>query len=171
MKEAAKYGFILFLICTIASGMLAVAYSITKTRIAQQARAEEEAGLKQVIAEAVRFEPVKSGGELAYYKAYDSAGKLCGIAFKASGKGYSSNIDTLVGLGPDGAITGIKVLSQNETPGLGARIVEQSFTGQFIKYYPRDVSGVQTISGATISSRAVIDSVKRKADEIQKILK
>ena len=171
MKEIVKYGFILFVICVVASGLLAQVYSITKSKIVAQAQAEEEAGLKQVIPEAVRFEPVKSGDDIIYYKAYDNKGVVRGIAFKTSGKGYASSIDTIVGMTADGTIIGIKVLSQNETPGLGARVSEQSFAGQFARRHIKDASGIHAISGATISSRAVINSVRRKADEIQKLLK
>ena len=168
MKEIIRYGFILSLICIVASGLLAGAYSLTTAKIIAQALAEEEAGLKQVIPQAVRFEPVKSGSGIAYYKAYNKDGVALGVAFKTSAKGYSSPIDTIVGMAGDGTITTIKILNQNETPGVGARVTEKSFTSRFAN--KNDISGVQAISGATISSKAVIESVKRKADEIKKIL-
>ncbi|MDD5584121.1 MAG: RnfABCDGE type electron transport complex subunit G [Candidatus Omnitrophica bacterium] len=168
MKEMIRYGFILAVICIVASGLLAMVNSLTHAKIIAQAQAEEEAGLKQVIPSAVRFEPVTSDSGVVYYKAYDSASAARGVVFKASAKGYSSTIDTLVGMASNGTVIGIKILSQNETPGLGTRVAEAAFTNQFIN--KKDISDVQTISGATISSRAVIESVKRKADEIKKIL-
>jgi electron transport complex protein RnfG len=92
-----------------------------------------------------------------------------GAAFKASGKGYSSIIETMVGMLKDGTITAIKVISQNETPGLGARVAEPEFTGQFENI--KDLSGVSAITGATISSRAVINSVEKKDKEIMAKIK
>jgi electron transport complex protein RnfG len=171
MKEMVRYGFILALICTVAAGLLASVNSLTKMRIMQQAQAEEEASLKGVIPEGEYFEPVKSGEEIIYYKAFDKGGNLAGIAFKASGKGYSSTIETMVGMKKDGTITAIKVLSQNETPGLGARIAEPSFIGQFANKNITRLAEVQAITGATISSKAVIDSVKKKAEEIKVMIK
>ncbi|MDD5195427.1 MAG: FMN-binding protein [Candidatus Omnitrophica bacterium] len=168
MKEIIKYGIILAVICIVASGALAGVYSITKTKIITQAQAEEEAGLKQVIPQAIRFEEVKQGNETAYYKAYDAGGLVLGVAFKVSAKGYSSTIDTIVGMKLDGTIIAIKVLNQNETPGLGSRVAEDEFTGRFAG--KTDVSGVDTISGATISSKSVIESVKTRAQEIREIL-
>ncbi len=169
MKELLRYGFILGLICVVASGLLAGMNSLTKTRIIAQAQAEEDAGLKEVLPQAARFEAVKSGEEIIYYRAYDGVGKLIGVAFKASGKGYSSTIETMAGMLKDGTITAIKILSHNETPGLGANVAESSFSSQFKD--KKDLAQVQAITGATISSKAVIDSVNNKAQEIKELIK
>jgi len=171
MKEMMRFGFILSLICAVAAALLAGMNSLTKTRIIAQARAEEENSLKEVVPEATHFEAVKSGNDTLYYKAHDKSGKLIGVAFKASGKGYSSTIETMVGARRDGTITAIKILSQNETPGLGARVSENNFTGQFNNKDIQGLSAVQAITGASISSKAVIDSVKKKAEEIQALIK
>jgi len=166
-----RYGFILGLICVVAAGLLAGVNSLTKFKIIAQAQAEEEAGLKEVLPQALRFEPEKFGGEVIYYKGYDQAGKLTGVAFKASSKGYSSVIETMAGMLPDGTITAIKILSQNETPGLGSQVAEPEFAEQFKNQDAVELSGVVAITGATISSRAVIDSVKQKAQEIKALIR
>jgi len=170
MKETLRYGFILAVICALASGLLAGMNSITKAKIISQAQAEESAALKEVMPEGERFEPIKKGEDIIYYKVYGKDNKFIGAAFKASGKGYSSVVETLVGMNSDGTIMAIKVLSQNETPGLGARIAEPSFTGRFADKTIKGLSEVQAITGATISSKAVIESVKQKAEEIQKFI-
>lgn len=171
MKEMVRYGFILGLICLVASGLLAGVNSLTKSRIIAQAQAEESS-LKEVIPEAVHFEPVKSKqGEIIYYKAHDKEGRLVGVAFKTSGKGYSSTIETMVGMKKDATITTIKILSQNETPGLGAQITQPQFTRQFTLKNIGNLNEVQAITGATISSKAVIDSVKKKAQELKGLIK
>jgi electron transport complex protein RnfG len=167
-----SYGLRLGLICLLASGLLAGMNALTKNKIMAQAQAEEQASLKEVVPAGEHFEEVKSqAGEVIYYKAHDKNGKLIGVAFKTSGKGYSSTVETMVGMGLDGAIINIKVLSQNETPGLGARVVEPDFTGQFARKDIQNLNEVQAITGATISSRAVMDAVKKKAEEIQALIK
>ncbi len=171
MREMLRYGFILGLICAIASGLLAGVNFITKPRILAQARAEEEMSLKEVLPEAGRFAEVKSGEEILYYKAYDKDSGLVGVAFKASAKGYSSTIETIAGMTKDGTITAIKILNQNETPGLGARIIEPEFTRQFSNKNVPALNDIQAITGATISSRAVIEAVKKKAQEIRVLIK
>ena len=171
MKEVIRYGFILALICALASASLALVNSLTKPLIIAQARAEEEVSLKDVLPLAVIFKPVKSGNDIIYYKAYSKDEQFIGIAFKASGKGYSGTIETMAGMTKDGAITAIKILSQNETPGLGNRIADSSFTERFTHKNIQALNEVQAITGATVSSKAVIDSVYKKAQEIKELIK
>ncbi len=169
MKEMIRFGFILGIICIVAAGLLAGVNSLTKPRILAQALAEESAGLKEVLPEADKFEVVKEKEEIRYYKGYDKNGKFVGVAFKAVGKGYSSTIETLAGMLKDGKIVAIKILSQNETPGLGSRISDSSFINQFNGI--NDLLRVEAITGATISSRAVILSVEKKALEVKGLIK
>ena len=191
MKSVIRYGFILSVICLVATGLLSFVNSFTKTRISQQAQSEIRDSLKEVLPDAALFEPVKSKEEILYYKAIDENKNLLGVAFTASKKGYSSDIETMVGMKPDGTITAIKILNHNETPGLGSRITEvkdDTTIFDFLKgkrktefrkpwfqeqFSDKKISGlddIQAITGATISSKAVIDSVKIKAQEILKSL-
>ena len=101
---------------------------------------------------------------MLYYKGFDAEQKFIGVVFKVGKKGYSSVIETVVGMLKDGTITAIKVLSQNETPGLGSQVAEKKFTDRFNKVSFSDLASVQAITGATISSRAVVDSVKEKSN-------
>jgi electron transport complex protein RnfG len=169
MKEMVRYGLVLAIICIVAAGLLAGVNSLTKDKILQQAQAEEEASLKEVMPAGASFEAIKSDNDTLYYKVYDESKNFIGIAFKASGKGYSSIIETMVGMLKDGTITAIKILSQNETPGLGARVSEPGFTSQFTR--KKDLIEVEAITGATISSKAVIDSVQKKAEELKELIK
>jgi electron transport complex protein RnfG len=170
MKEMVRYGFILALICLAAAGLLAGVNPLTGGKIIAQAQAEEESVLKEVMPAAGRFEAVKSGGETVYYKAYDKNGNLLGVVFKAAGKDYSGTIETMAGMLKDGTITSIKILGQEEAPALGARVARAEFTDLFKNKNSRDLADIQAVTGATISSRAVIDSVKKKAEEIKGLL-
>lgn len=168
MKTIARYGFILGVICVLTAGLLAFINALTQPKIIAQALERERRTLLEVLPQAERFDPVKSSnGEILYYKAYDKDNNLAGFAFKALGKGYSSVIETILGLGRDGKISAIKVLSQNETPGLGNRISGAAFTAQFKSKNSLDIVQVQAIAGATISSKAVIESVKAKLKEAE----
>lgn len=185
-----QYAVTLAVICLAASGLLSVVFNMTHPRIIYQQTQEEQMSLKDVLPKADSFEPVKEADKVVYYKALDNKNKIVGYAFKAFKKGYSSDIVTMVGIDTNGVIDHIKILSQNETPGLGTRIteviqkytvwdillkkakvskaVEQSwFQGQFNGKNVANLYGsVNTISGATISSRAVIDSIQVEAQKI-----
>lgn len=94
-----------------------------------------------------------------------------GFAFLAVGKGYGGLIDILVGLEDETTIKGVTIISQLESPGLGARIAESSFTDQFAGANFTDVAlrqkggEIDALTGATISSRAVVDAIRATAVE------
>ncbi len=172
MKTIVRYGFILGVICVLSSGLLAGVNALTQDKIIQQQKEEEEKTLTQILPGASRFAAVKAADEeIIYFKVYDKEDKLIGLAFKASGKGYSSTVETMAAMSPDGKITGIKIISQSETPGLGSRIAQPSFGEQFRAKNIADLNQVQAITGATISSRAVINSVEKKAKEVMEMVK
>ena len=78
----------------------------------------------------------------------------------------------MVGMLAAGVINKVSVLSQAETPGLGANMVNEKWKSQFdgkdpknfILKVKKDGGDVDAITAATISSRAVSEAVKRAAD-------
>jgi len=188
-----RYALTLAAICLGAAGLLSAVHRVTRPKIAAQRLAEEQESLKDVFPKAAAFAPVRQDGEVLYYKALDGSQRVLGYAFKAVRRGYSSDIVTMVGMRPDGTIVRIRVLSQNETPGLGTRIVEAVQEETFwdvllrkvnVRSKPRPwfqerfdgrdaatlTETVDAITGATISSAAVIESVQeRSAEVLQKV--
>ena len=142
MKKRLRPGFILSLVFIICVGLLARINTLARCQIAAQGSGKEQVAFKEVMPQAVKFSEVKSGKKILYYRAFDSQDKLVGFVFKASGKGYSGIIETLVGMFGDGKISAIKVVSSNETPGLGMRVTENSFTSQFNNQDALSLSGV-----------------------------
>ena len=157
----------LAILCLAAPGILSVVFNLAAPEIFAQ-RSLERSGLKEVFPGAYSFKPVREKNEIIYYKALDRTGNILGFAFKASKRGYSSDIVTMVGMDANGVISRIKILQQNETPGIGAGITEKPwFQEQFSgKRVDRLNTSVNAVTGATISSKAVIDSVRQKALEI-----
>jgi electron transport complex protein RnfG len=199
MKIILKFAFILFLVNLIAASILAVTYNFTKSRIEKQENLIKEEALKQVMPEKIgdRIEPVKKDGIIKYWKAFKGDNKqVQGYIYIAKKYGYSSVIETMVGIKKDGTITGVRVLSQNETPGLGAKIIEilsdktlfsslkqiftkerrpekaispyftEQFTNRNVKELELSMGGIHAITGATISSMAVLNSIKSDGSKI-----
>jgi electron transport complex protein RnfG len=131
--------------------------------------AEPKSALKGVFPLADYFVPVESAGKIAYYRAQDKDKKLIGAVFQAEATGYVGKIIILAGMFKDGRINAIKILSQDETPGVGAQVQEPFFTGQFSR--KKDFNKIQAIAGATVSSQAVIDAVEKKAREIEELIR
>lgn len=91
-----------------------------------------------------------------------------GYAIKAkSSKGYSGDVWIMVGFDRDGTITETAVIEHKETPGLGTKMADPKFNGQYVGVNPgsvnlqvtKDGGTIDAISGATISSRAFSDAI------------
>ena len=96
---------------------------------------------------------------------------VAGYAYLATGKGYGGYIDILIGLEDETTLKGISIIRHSESPGLGAKITDDDYRGQYIgldidnvelKY---DGGQIDAITGATISSKAVADAVRTTALE------
>lgn len=170
MKETIRYAFILGLICFLSSSVLAVVNGITEPKIKIQKEKEESRALKEALPEGVSFKPVFQEDKIIYYTAYDSDDKLNGFVIKSQGKGYSANIEVLAGLNLNLEVVNARILFQNETPGLGNRICESPFLEQFKGKNLDSFSQVQAITGATVSSGAVINALKNRISELKEKL-
>ncbi|MBU0551246.1 FMN-binding protein [Myxococcota bacterium] len=126
-----------------------------------------------------------SGKEKKVYKIFDGQGAHLGWVLPAVGGGFADAIELLVGVTADfEQITGLFVLSQKETPGLGDFITDDTlFLNQFrgmplskpLKVEKMDASAaagqVQALTGATISSVAVTDAINKAIKAFGKALK
>ncbi len=167
-----KYGIILLTICLCASLVLSFTYKMTQAKILEQMTADEKNALSEVFPQATSFEE-KILDDKPYYLAKKDGHDL-GYITKIQAKGYSSTIVIMAGFDKAGEIKGVEVLSQQETPGLGAKIVEikssdkkpwflEQFKGK--KTSELDLKNIQAITSATITSKAVLDSVKKSVEE------
>ena len=57
--------------------------------------------------------------------------KLVGYTFKVMTNGYGGDIEITVGINMDGKVEGVQIGQHSETPGLGAKIIEKTFTNQY----------------------------------------
>ena len=162
----------LFAICIVCSGLLAGVYALTKAPIDAAAKAKNEAAIKEVLPEsAVTIEEERTvdfeGASYAYNLAYDEQGNTVGCAINVAPVGFGGPIVIKVGFDVNGVIWNTKVLSQAETPGLGAKCVESAFSAQFKGWDPaqkdlavkKDGGDVDAITASTITSRAYADGL------------
>ena len=163
--------FIPAVIFTSAAGVLTGLASSAYAKTEVQLKDEKDGSLREVMPEGMDFEAVKLNGEAIYYKAYDKDKKFIGVVFQASEKGYASEIVTLAGMTKEGVITAIKILAQKETPWVGGKVVKPAFTGRFSGKNIGDLKEIDAITGATVSSRAVISSVEKKEKRKRKLKK
>ncbi|MPQ44179.1 RnfABCDGE type electron transport complex subunit G [Clostridium tarantellae] len=169
MKENLKLGFKLFIITAVAGLFLGIANELTKDIIVENSKLKKE-DLKYILPEA---ESIKDYGYVAtedsiVKEVFEAIGtdEIKGYVIKVAPKGFNGSLDMVVGIEKNGAVGGIKILSQSETPGLGAKIEEENFQDKFkglstkdgiriVKTIPNNNNEIQCITGATISSNAV----------------
>ena len=174
IKGMLRLGITLLIISGIAAAALGAIYAVTKPEIEKQQKLAKEQAQKEVLPAAKSFEEKKIDENLSYLIGKDETGKVVGYIFTSEGRGYSSQVVSIVGVNPDGEIQGIKVISQAETPGLGALVTEPKFLDGFkkakaaqVKVVP-DGGSIKPITGATITPRAICTSVSSLWSLIQK---
>jgi electron transport complex protein RnfG len=104
-------------------------------------------------------------GIVAAYRG-KSAGGVVGAIIKVENPGYGGTITMLVGMDTAGTCQGMQVISQSETPGLGAIIKESSFYGQFtgkegVLSLKKEGGQIDGVSGATVSSKGAVAGVNK----------
>lgn len=157
-------------ICLVSSALLAGVYALTKEPIEKAAAAKTTASIKKVLPE-FEGEPeaasIESDGKEYKYYVARKGGEPVGYAIMTSSTGFGGPISLMVGVTSDGLIYNTAVLSQSETPGLGAKCTEESFSGQFRNLDPaktrlavkKDNGDIDAITASTITSRAYVAAV------------
>lgn len=174
----------------VAAAALALIYVLTKPLIKHNQRLAQIAALTQVMPSQYFDQELlqhsfklphaeqlhQSADDLGY--AAWREGKLTGWVFPVTSRnGYSGPIYMLVGIDIHGAITGVRITSHKETPGLGDKIDYQksSWVDDFIgakltthKWaVAKDNGDFDQFTGATITPRAVVTAVKASLDYLQ----
>lgn len=185
LRDIVKPTLILFIICAVVTLSLSFTNAVTKDKIAQRVRLDEENARKEVLALAESFEELenldsilRSSPDMGLVKkAFKGlkGGETVGNVFLVESKGYGGTMVITVGIDSEGKVTGVKIGSNNETPGLGSKAKDKPFISQFTGIMPKEPltvvkSGktkdeeINAISGATITSNAVVKAVQASID-------
>jgi electron transport complex protein RnfG len=182
MNDMVKMVLAIVIFATVACVGLAFVYDGTKVQIEANATKTLNTALKEVFPDAdENFPEIDAslsstvGSGVTFGKAYKATknGALIGIAINATDAGFNDAVTALVGVGADGKVSGVRMLVNTDTPGLGANASSptyfvdkpaktKTFYGQFdgmsvdgtIKVR-KDGGDVTAITAATITSRAV----------------
>ena len=180
LKETIRLAAILLTICGICTALVAEAFNSTKDTIENRAAQQIRDSYKQVLPDAdiMTKQPPPDNAALLEVLRSESNGMVNGYIYMAAPSGYSGKITTMIGIShPSMRITGVKILQQTETPGLGAKCEESQFTQQFADkplVEPLAVSKqaarpqeIQAITAATITSKAVVSGINAAREHYQ----
>jgi len=189
MNLSARMILVLTSVGLISGGFLAGVAALTKEKIALNVQAEIEEAIRVVVDEAEVNRVLHEEENLVIYQESEEAGQIVGYAVQATGVGFQDKITLMFGLDPSlEEITGLTIIDQKETPGLGAKIEDwESFlqfwenreaTGLLTLRKPpvNDIarlqpSEVNTITAATISSNKVLEIVNLSLERLRELIR
>jgi electron transport complex protein RnfG len=181
----------------VAGFLIVVVYQLTLPAVEANRAARLDAAVRDVLPGIARYDPLylHQGALTAALPAgvdgrrlekafvgFDASGRRVGFAISAAPPGFQDAIEILVGFDPGTAKTlGLVVLASRETPGLGDKILAMSWLAQFrsaltplvpVKSGTKaSVSDIDMITGATISSKAVITGVNASLERWAPLIK
>lgn len=162
---------VLGLICLVVAALLGLVNNVTVGPIAANNEQTVQDSLLVVL-------PADAYEEVAYdedsvtidtgtavpVKAVYQAGEDGYVVETLSPNGFGGSIDMMAGIGSDGTVTGIAVISHSETSGLGSKATDPEWQAQFVGAadvvkVTKDGGDINAITGSTITSRAICDGV------------
>lgn len=175
MNKIVKNALVLMAFSLVLGFVLGAVYKITEPIIADATLRKEMEAYKVVFESADTFNIVEVDVAAAEkimvdggfpdtidkaFQAVDASGNSLGYVVQLTTKdGYAGGIVMVVGITNDGIVNGYSVTAHAETSGLGTKAFEPDYMNQY-KGIPADsVSGIDTISGATLTSTAVKNGV------------
>jgi electron transport complex protein RnfG len=172
LKEIIVPTVVLFVICLVATFLLALTDKVTAPKIETLTAETEKKSRAEVLPDADTFSNAKTlsvdGKQYSYYIGYDENGNIAGYTFTTSAKGYGGDVVLMTGVDTSGTVTGVTTLVLNETAGLGMNAQKESFRNQYIgksgvigvsTVGNKAENGIDAMTGATITSRAVTNAV------------
>ena len=185
-KKIVHDALVLFAFTVVLGLILGVVYGITKPSIDQVNYEKTQAAYKQVFEDAASFEEYSdfdadAAAALMTEKGFsdqidsvntalDASGNVIGYVLTVTAKDASqASITFSVGIQNDGTVNGYSITNIAETPGLGMKAQEEAFYSQFegknvdsftvVKAAPASDNEIESISGATITSKAMANGV------------
>lgn len=179
-------GLFLVAVALAAGGLLAYVQNVTGSRIADNEAADRLRAIRSVLPEGGYdnqphldvievLSPDLLGGRTPspVYRARLGDTPVAVVMTSIAPDGFSNEIQTLVGIGTDGHVIGVRVVEHSETPGLGDGI-EASKSDWILSFagletdnplappwvLRRDGGDFDHLSGATVTSRAVVNAVR-----------
>ncbi len=170
MKESLRLIFVLGIVSIFSGMVLAQTYIATGPRINMAAEERLREAIFELLPQAKEYKLVE-GAEIEMYEGYDENGSPAGVVFVSETGGFQGTIRIMASLDINKKVLmGMTVLSHTETPGLGSRISESFFTGQFEgKSIFDEFSAkrdVDIITGATISTEAAAHGLKKGIEKV-----
>lgn len=155
----------LLVICLVVAAVVSLVNEVTKKRYAELQEQEKANAMAAIFgAETLTYTDLGNG-----VYALKQGDEPLGYCVESTTAGFGGDMTLMVGFNSDLTVVGVQILSHSETPGLGARVNDAGYLSQYGGKTGDLALGedIDAISGATISSKAVLAGV----NEAQKSLR
>lgn len=161
----------LLVICLAVAAVVSLVNEVTKTRYAELQEQEKANAMAAIFGVSSVTVTELSDPHIEQNNCYavQQGDKLLGFCVQVVTAGFGGDMTLMVGFNSDLAVVGVQILSHSETPGLGAKVNDAGYLSQYGGKTGDLALGedIDAISGATISSKAVLAGV----NEAQKSLR
>ena len=179
-KYIIKLTVTLFVTCVVVAGLLGLVNMVTKDKIAAINWENTQIAMKAVVADpdntefsealentdAMSAAAKAAGGTLDSVYEVLAGGEHAGYAIKVVASGSQGNIEMMVGVDAEGVVTGVSIVDNSETSGIGSKVMENQ-NGVLDQFQGKSAAdgtlavgtNVTPISGATVSTRGVTTGV------------
>ena len=154
--KSTKSLLVLLVTVLLTGGILIFAESQLRPVIDAAGGSEDKAVLESLFEGQTEFTPVEFTDETGLLKKVYEAGDA-GYAYIIENQGYNDVITFGLAFDKDGNITGYEIINLSDTDGIGTQVRDDAFVSSVVGKTSTDAFA--TISGATISSEAVVEGI------------
>ncbi len=166
--QAIVPGLKLLLICAVIAGIVSLVYSVTLETYQKNLQATKDAAMGTIFGrDDLTGEAIETSDGSVIYRV-SASGEHIGYCVEGAADGFGGTLELMVGYTPEGEIVGVSIVALSETPGLGSKVNDAAYLEQYVGNTGELTLGedVDAISGATVSSRAVITAVNRATEAL-----
>ena len=159
----------LLCICAVVAGIISFVYAKTNAKAEENIAQKKRDAMVEIFREKdLSFAELQPG----FYSILAENQTPLGYCVESTAGGFGGDLSLMVGFDATGEIKGVSIISHSETPGLGARVDNAEYLAQYqgksgnlaLRKENGEIDG---ISGATISSRAVLAAVNAATERLQ----
>ncbi len=169
MRDVLRLSFTLAVVAIVSAVLLTGVHNTTEPVIREREQRDFLEALERFFPDIDEYETEETGDH-RYDLIFDETGDKLGVMATAKTQGYDGTITYNLAVDSSAEIIGIVIVSHSETPGIGDVITTDNFQEQFIgKSFEDPISDgedVDVVSGATLSTGAMIGSIRRTVTEI-----
>ncbi len=168
-KQYLRPVLVLVLICMVVGVALSAVNAVTAPIIAANDEATTLATYAEALPEADSFTQLEC--DIDGVSAVLVADNGAGYVIAAQARGYGGQVPLVVSFSNEGEILAVIIMDNDETPGMGKKVEDASFTDQFAGMAAQSITldDIDAVSGATYSSKAVVNAINLAVSAFEQV--